>query len=126
MPKRFPSSFLTCINSTQINHVRVGADREKFTGIWMVQVKGRVFARSYYLRERSWYNTFLETESGEIKCAAATVTVKGIKPKDLATITAFVNSAYQKKYGIRPSNQKWVDGLCESERVKKTMEFVPI
>ena len=92
----------------------------------MVEVKGRIFARSYYLRDRSWYSTFLETESGDIKCAKATIRVKGIIPKNLVDITPLVNAAYQEKYGVRPSNQKWIDGLCEPQRVEKTMEFLPI
>lgn len=92
----------------------------------MVVVDGRIFARSYYLRERSWYNAFLENNNGEIKCLSSTVKVKGIRPPDLKEITPAVNTAYSKKYGIRLTNQKWIDGLCEPERVKKTMEFVPL
>ena len=126
MGKSFSKSLLDCISSTQITHVRVGADRTKFTGIWMVVAQGRIFARSYYLRERSWYNTFLAVESGEIKCGDTIVAVNGIKPKDLKVVTPLVNTEYQKKYGTRPSNQKWIDGLCEPQRVQKTMEFVPI
>ena len=122
--KKFSKAFLECINKQSINHLRGGEDHPKFTGIWMVTLDGRIFARSYYLRKRSWYNAFLE-KGGEIKCVNAVVKVKGVKPADLMKITPAVNAAYQKKYGVRPTNQKWIDGLCEKEKVEKTMEFIP-
>jgi len=46
--KKFSKIFLKCIRETPINHVRMGKDRMKFTGIWMVEIDGRIFARSYY------------------------------------------------------------------------------
>jgi hypothetical protein len=47
------------MGTAQINHVRAGEGRTKFTGIWMVVVNERIFARSYSLSERSWYTTLL-------------------------------------------------------------------
>jgi len=66
--KKFSTAFLKCINDTQITSVRAGKDREKFTGIWMVEVMGRIFGRSYNLSERSWYTAFLNGDKGDIKC----------------------------------------------------------
>jgi hypothetical protein len=37
--KHFSKTFLKCISETQITSVRAGRDREKFTGIWMVEVE---------------------------------------------------------------------------------------
>lgn len=126
MARKFSAAFLECMTSTEINHVRAGVGRTKFTGIWMVVVKGRIFARSYYLRERSWYNTLLEGAQGEIKCVADTVVIRGVRPADLDAITTAVNKSYESKYNVKPHNKKWVDGLCEPARVAKTMEFVPV
>ena len=122
--ERFPKLFLKCINETQITSVRAGKNREKFTGIWMVEVKGRIFARSYNLSERSWYTAFLIGDSGDIKCAKEIIPVRGVKPPDLGVITDAINKAYEKKYLLKAYNKKWVDGLCQPERIDRTMEFI--
>ena len=124
--KKFPKAFLNCISETQITSVRAGKDRTKFTGIWMVEVKGRIFARSYSLSERSWYTTLLGGDDGDIKCKKEVIPIKGVKPADLNTITQSINKAYEKKYLVKPYNKKWVDGLCKLESVARTMEFVPV
>ena len=122
--KKFSNAFLKCINETQITSVRVSKGREKFTGIWMVVVKDRVFGRSYYGAERSWYTALLNGDNGDIKCGKEILPVKGLKPRDINAITKEINKAYEKKYLVKVSNKKWVDGLCEPERVARTMEFI--
>jgi hypothetical protein len=124
--KKFPKTFLKCIDATHITSVRGGKDRTKFTGIWMVQVKGRIFARSYSLSERSWYTTLLAGEDGDIKCKKEIIPVRGVKPPDLNTITQLINKAYEKKYLVKAYNKKWVDGLCKPGSVARTMEFIPV
>ena len=124
--KKFSKAFLKCINETQVTSVRAGKDREKFTGIWMVEVDGRVFGRSYYGAKRSWYIDLLSSGNGEIKCGDEIIAVKGMKPADINTINKAINKAYQKKYLVKDHNKKWVDGLCEPERVARTMEFIPL
>jgi len=124
--KHFSMTLLKCISDTQITSVRAGKDREKFTGIWMVVVDGRIFGRSYTLSERSWYTALLNGHSGDIKCGKEIIPIKGAKPKDIKRITAAINKAYEKKYLVKASNKKWVDGLAEPERVARTIEFLPI
>jgi len=124
--KKFSKAFLKCITETQITSVRAGEGREKFTGIWMVVVKDRIFGRSYYGSERSWYIALLNRDLGDIKCGKEIIAVKGKKPTDIKTITKAINKAYEKKYLIKTYNKKWVDGLCEPERVARTMEFIPV
>ena len=124
--KKFSKTFLKCLQETQITSVRVGKDRTKFTGIWMVVVGDRIFGRSYYLSERSWYTCFLNGDEGDIKCGKEIIPVKGVKPADVQTITDAINKAYEKKYLIKAYNKKWVDGLAQPERVGRTMEFVPV
>lgn len=124
--KKFSKAFLKCINDTQITSVRVGKGREKFTGIWMVVVNDRIFGRSYKLSERSWYTALLNGDNGDIKCGKEILPVKGLKPADINTITKAINKAYEKKYLVKAYNKIWVDGLCEPERVARTMEFIPV
>jgi hypothetical protein len=123
---KFSKAFLKCINETQITSMRAGKDRTKFTGIWMVVVNGRLFGRSYYGANRSWYNAFLEGNEGDIKCGKEIIPIKGVKPADVSAITEAINKAYAKKYLIKAYNKKWVDGLCEPERVARTIEFIPM
>ena len=124
--KKFSKEFLKCIKGTQITSVRIGEGRDKFTGIWMVVVKDRIFGRSYYGAERSWYTALLSGDKGDIKCVKEILPVKGLKPADINIITKAINKAYEKKYLVKGYNKKWVDGLCEPERVARTMEFIPI
>jgi hypothetical protein len=124
--KKFSKTFLKCINETQITSVRAGKGREKFTGIWMVMIDDRIFGRSYYGADRSWYTALLMEGNGDIKCGKQIVPIKGINPKDIKTIATAINKAYEKKYLIKDYNKKWVDGLCEPERVARTIEFVPV
>ena len=124
--KKFSKAFLKCINETQITSVRAGKDRTKFTGIWMVEVDGRIFGRSYYGANRSWYTALLAGDECDIKCGKEIIAVKGVKPTDLNTVTGAINKAYEKKYLVKSYNKKWVDGLIEPERVERTMEFVPV
>ena len=123
--KYFSKTFLKCINETQITSLRAGKDRTKFTGIWMVEVKGRIFGRSYQLAERSWYTAFLNGDSGDISCGKEIIPVKGLKPADIDVINEAINKAYEKKYLVKAYNKKWVDGLARAERVARTMEFIP-
>ena len=124
--KTFSKTFLKCIRETEINSVCVGKDRTKFTGIWMVEVEGRIFARSYYGAERSWYTAFLDGNHGAIKCKEVIINVRGEKPIDADIITEAINKAYEEKYAVKNHNKKWVNGLIESERVARTMEFIPL
>ena len=124
--KKFSKAFLKCISETQITSVRAGKGREKFTGIWMVEVDDRIFGRSYNLSERSWYTALLNGESGDIKCGKEIIPIKGLKPADMKSITESINKAYEKKYLVKAYNKKWVDGLIQPERVARTMEFIPV
>ena len=92
----------------------------------MVVVKDRIFGRSYYGAERSWYTALLNGDTGDIKCIKGILPIKGLKPADFNTITKAINKAYEKKYLVKAYNKKWVDGLCEPERAARTMEFVPV
>ena len=92
----------------------------------MVVVKDRIFGRSYYGAERSWYTALLNGNNGDIKCGKEIIPVKGVTPSEINTINNAINKAYEKKYLVRAYNKKWVDGLAEPERVARTMEFIPI
>jgi hypothetical protein len=124
--KKISKAFLKCIKETQISSVCVGKDRTKFTGIWMVEVEDRIFARSYYGAERSWYTAFLEGNEGSIKCGKEIIPVRGEKPADINILSRAIIKAYEEKYLVKAHNKKWVNGFKEPERVARTMEFIPL
>ncbi len=117
-------TFLECIRTKSIIWLRCGKDHPKFTGIWMVEVNGRVFGRPYYMKERSWFAAFMQMRTGEIKCGNKIWQANGIKPRDLSKIKESINNAYDIKYGVKEQNTKWVEGINKPERVAKTMEFI--
>ena len=122
----FKKEILDFVRLKDVIGVRTGEGRTKFTKIWMVLVGKRIFGRSYYLSERSWYTGFLEFKKGEIQCGEMILPVKGVKPKDLKSMTGPINDAYEEKYLVKAFNRKWVDGIKERERVARTMEFIPL
>jgi hypothetical protein len=65
--RRFPKQIVTAIRDSKILGIRAGTAPHRIIGIWAVVVEGRVFVRSYSLKERSWYRTFLEEPRGLIE-----------------------------------------------------------
>ena len=123
-PAKSKKEFLDCIAASPITGIRAGTGREKFTGIWMVVVDGRVFGRSYYGAARSWYTKLVETGTGDLRCGIMIVPVRAARPKDLKKLATAINQAYENKYLVKSFNKKWVDGLKEPERAERTMEFI--
>jgi hypothetical protein len=63
-PRRFTADIVAAIHNSKILGIRAGQQPHRFIGIWVVVVEGRVFVRSWSLKPRSWYRTFLEDPYG--------------------------------------------------------------
>ena len=111
------------IESHNLIGIKAGKERESFLEIWMVTVENRIFARSWGFAERSWYNTFLKDNLGEIKCGETIYKIEARIPLDLADIENKINQAYLEKYDSG-DNSFYAKGIIEKEHVEKTMEFV--
>src|SRR5262245_6719026 len=60
MTARLPSRLVTAIDQSKILGIRAGSRSDhRFTGVWPVVVKGRVFVRSWSLKPDGWYLTFI-------------------------------------------------------------------
>ncbi|BAP31497.1 uncharacterized protein CHSO_2460 [Chryseobacterium sp. StRB126] len=107
------------------NHIgiKAGSERPEFLEIWMVVAQNRVFARSWGLAEKSWYNTFLECSEGQIKCGKTIYNIKAVIPEDLNQLTDDINQTYLTKYNSE-HNRKYAIGIIEDQHVEKTMEFI--
>ena len=62
---RFSGDVLAAIQRDKIFGIRAGRDStHRVVGIWAVMVEGRVFVRSWSMKPRSWWRTFLEDPYG--------------------------------------------------------------
>lgn len=111
------------INSNNIIEIKAGSERENFLEIWMVTISDRIFARSWGFAERSWYNTFLKDNSGQIKCEEDVFDIKAQIPNDLDEIEEQINQAYLDKYDS-DRNSFYAQGIIKKEHADKTMEFI--
>lgn len=103
--------------------LKAGSNRTDFLEIWMVVVDKRIFARSWGLAERSWYNTFLNNPSGEIQCGDAVYRITAKVPDDLHHLTEPINQAYLNKYN-EGRNAPYAQGIIQPQHAARTMEFV--
>ena len=124
---RFAEKILTAIQKEKILGIRAGTDStHRVIGIWSVVVEGRVFVRSWSMKPRSWWRTFLEDPHGEIFVAerkrgikVRAVQVKSEKMKDK------VSAAYKEKYNT-PGSIRYVEDMSLSPSRDTTTELVPI
>jgi hypothetical protein len=92
----------------------------------MVVVDGRVFARSWSMKPRSWWRTFLEDPHGEIFVAKRKRGIK-VRAKQVksAALKEAVSAAYREKYNTRGSIG-YVEDMARSPARETTTELIPI
>jgi hypothetical protein len=121
---RFPPGLVSAIDNAQILGVRAGkSTAHRFIGIWIVVVRGRVFARSWGTKPGGWYKTFREDPQGTIQVGARRVRVRA-RPVRGSRILDAVEQAYADKYSTLAS-MKWVRGFRTARRRAATLEFLP-
>jgi hypothetical protein len=113
----FDEAIVEAARNAKILGVRSGTDH-RYTGVWLVVVDNRVFARSW-----GWFRAFRKEPSGTIQIGKLEIPVRG-KAVRSARIRDAVTAAIAEKYNTKGS-QKWVEGFKEPERVLNTLEFVP-
>jgi hypothetical protein len=123
-PKRFPKSVVEAIDAAKILGIRAGTKPHRVIGIWVVVVEGRVFVRSYSLKERSWYRTFLEEPRGIIEVNGKQLKVRPVFTRS-ERLKTLVESAYAKKYNT-PGSLQFVKGFKQKKRRDTTTELVPL
>src|SRR5262245_33986114 len=119
---RFGSKQLAMLEAAKILGVRAG-EGHRYTGIWVVVVEGRVFARSWNDKPTGWFRAFAAEPNGMIQVASVEILVRG-KVARSDRLRAAVTAAFGVKYPTKGS-KKWVDGFAERSREATTIEFVP-
>ena len=116
------AAIVEAARSAKIMGVRAGSEH-KFTGVWVVVVEDRIFARSWSDKPTGWFRAFRKQPVGKIQIGEREIPVRG-KPVRSARILDAVTLAFGEKYNTKAS-RKWVDGFAEPQRLATTLEFIP-
>lgn len=122
--KRFPANVVAAIREDKILGIRAGTAPHRIIGIWAVVVEGRVFVRSWSLKPRSWYRTFLEEPRGVIQVGKRKIRIRAVQTRSERLKDA-VSQAYRKKYNT-PGSIKFVRDMSRARSRNTTTELVPI
>jgi hypothetical protein len=120
---RFPKKILEMIRDGKILGIRAGTKPHRVIGIWAVVVEGRVFVRSWSLKPRSWYRTFLEEPRGIIVVNGRNIQVRAVHTRS-ERLKDEVTRAYAEKYNT-PGSLYFVKGFAHKKRKDTTTELVP-
>jgi len=121
---RFPKSVVDAISEAKILGIRAGTKPHRIIGIWAVVVEGRVFVRSWSLKPRSWYRTFLEEPRGIIEVNGREIPVRPIFTRSERLKDA-VEDAYAEKFST-PGARHYVRGFKTKKRRNTTTELRPL
>jgi len=121
--RRFPEDVVAAIREGKILGIRAGTKPHRIIGIWAVVVENRVFVRSWSLKERSWYRTFLEEPVGVIEVDGRQIPVRAVFTRS-ERLKAAVDKAYGEKFDTKGSLH-FVEGFKEKTRRDTTTELCP-
>jgi hypothetical protein len=120
--RSFSKTDLGLIRKSKIMGVRSGTEH-RFTGVWVVVVKDRVFARSWDNKPNGWHQAFLKNSTGAIQVAGREIAVRAKNVRGERLMEA-IEKAYAEKYNTKAS-LKYVRGFRLKKRRMTTPEFVP-
>src|SRR5437879_11628182 len=122
--RRFTDAVRSAIRDGQVLGIRAGTQPHRFIGIWAVVVEARVFVRSWSLKPRSWYRTFLEEARGAIQVAGREIEVRAVRTRGERLKDA-VDRAYLEKYHTAGS-LKYARDLGRERSRDTTTELLPL
>jgi hypothetical protein len=121
--RRFPADVVEEIAASKILGIRAGTQPHRFIGIWVVVVEMRVFVRSWSLKERSWWRTFLEESEGAMTINDREFRVRAVQTRS-DRLKAAVDKAYLEKYDT-PAALRYARDLGKKRSRDTTTELVP-
>ena len=121
--RRFPNDILSAIRKGMIIGLRAGTQPHRFIALWVVVVEGRVFVRSWSLKPRSWYGTFLAEPCGVIQVAGDEFPIRAVHTRS-ERLKRLVDRAYLEKYHT-PASIKFARDLGRPKSRATTTELVP-
>ena len=121
--QRFRPDALAVIRREKILGIRAGSgSTHRVIGIWVVVVEGRVFVRSWSLRPRSWWRTFLEDPYGVIVVDGREIPIRAIQTRS-ERLKDLVSAAYKEKYNT-PGSVQYVKDMSKKRSRDTTTELV--
>jgi hypothetical protein len=121
--ERFTDDILAAVHKAKILGIWAGSEPHRTIGIWAVVVGGRVFVRSWSLKPRSWYRTFLKEPYGRIFIAEREIPVRAVHTRS-ERLKDMVSLAYKEKYNT-PGSIQYVKDLSRTKSRETTTELVP-
>ena len=118
----FAADIVEEFRKAKIMGVRAGTEH-RYTGVWVVVVDGKVFARSWNDKPTGWFQAFRKQPSGMVQMGDLEIPVRGRLVRNSRMRNA-VTVAFGEKYPTKGS-RKWVEGFAEPERVANMLEFIP-
>ena len=123
--KKFPDKIFETLRKEKILGIRAGKDStHRIIGIWVVVVEGRVFVRSWSMKPRSWWRTFLEDPYGLITVGDREIPIRTVQTRS-ERLKDLVSAAYKEKYNT-PGSIQYVKEMSRKKSRDTTMELVPI
>ena len=123
LPRRFPEGIVAALRTGSSLRIKAGTDPHRFIGIWVVVVENRVFVRSWSIKARSWYRTFLRVPRGLIQLGNRTIPVRAVRTRS-ARLRHAVDRAYVEKYAT-PGALKYAKDLGSPKSRATTLELLP-
>ena len=120
---RLPADVVDWIAKSKILGIRAGRKPHRIIGIWVVVVERRVFVRSWSMKERSWWRTFLEDPAGVIEVDGKPIRIRAVRTRSERLKDA-VDEAYAAKYNT-PGSLHYVKDFRTKKRRDTTTELVP-
>jgi hypothetical protein len=119
---QFSNDTLDALRESKGLRIRAGTGQHRFIGIWVVVVRDRVFVRSWSVKPKGWYRTFLEDPRGTIQVADREIAVRAIRIKSEGLRDA-IDRAYLEKYNTAGA-LKYAKDLGRAKSRDTTIEFV--
>jgi hypothetical protein len=120
--RRLPQDVVDAIRTAQVLGIRAGTAPHRIIAIWAVVVEGRVFVRSWSLKPRSWWRTFLEEPRGIIQVGERRLRVRAVQTRS-ERLKGAVDRAYLEKYHT-PGALKFARDLGRARSRGTTTELV--
>jgi hypothetical protein len=121
--RRLPKPVVRAIRDGNILGIKAGSQPHRFIGIWAVVVDDRVFVRSWSLKPRSWYRTFLTDPVGAINVEGREIKVRAVQTSS-ERLKKAVDRAYLEKY-TSPGSIGYARDMGRARSRNTTTELIP-
>lgn len=126
MPRsQFSPETLAALQKEKIIGIRAGREStHKVMGVWMVVVEKRLFIRSWSMKPRSWWRTFLEDPYGSLFLGEKEIPIRAVQTRG-ERLKDLVSQAYKEKYNT-PGSAHYVKDMTGKKSRDTTTELVPL